>query len=178
MKAFLFSDDAFFSQGLKSLLATEKISLQVGKWTSSRNVHLSRRQFRHGDTIMLDASDSRFVKKSITFPVWNCKVNLLIFHHPQKNTLPCFNACQHVPKNLSSEEMLKLIQNFMAHDNHLSYFPGILTPREKEIMHLIYRQWSQKEISQKMNISLKTVSAHKVKALKKLGVRNFSELYY
>ncbi|HCM76246.1 MAG TPA: DNA-binding response regulator [Cytophagales bacterium] len=49
---------------------------------------------------------------------------------------------------------------------------GELSEREKEIFRLICEEYSLKEISQKLNISEKTIHSHKANIQAKLGVRN------
>lgn len=56
---------------------------------------------------------------------------------------------------------------------------GIFKASQKEyrvLEHLLAGR-SQTEISQLLNISVKTVSAYKVKSIRRHGVRNFNELY-
>ena len=47
----------------------------------------------------------------------------------------------------------------------------ILTPREKEIFNLLVENNTTKEISQKLNISEKTVRNHISNVMQKLGVK-------
>ena len=46
----------------------------------------------------------------------------------------------------------------------------ILTPREKEIFHLLVKNYSTKDIARKLNISEKTVRNHISNVMQKLGV--------
>ena len=48
---------------------------------------------------------------------------------------------------------------------------NILTPREKEIFNLLIDNYSTKEISEKLEISEKTVRNHISNAMQKLGVK-------
>ena len=45
----------------------------------------------------------------------------------------------------------------------------ILTPREKEIFHLLVKNYSTKDIARKLNISEKTVRHHRSNVIQKLG---------
>jgi len=47
-----------------------------------------------------------------------------------------------------------------------------LTPREKELLKLLKTSLSNKEIGQKMNISVYTVKVMNTKLFKKLGIKN------
>ena len=48
---------------------------------------------------------------------------------------------------------------------------NILTPREKEIFNLLIDNYSTKDISEKLNISEKTVRNHISNVMQKLGVK-------
>ena len=48
----------------------------------------------------------------------------------------------------------------------------ILTPREKEIFHLLVKNYSTKDIARKLNISEKTVRNHISNVIQKLGVKS------
>jgi len=48
----------------------------------------------------------------------------------------------------------------------------IFNPREKEIMQLICREFSNKEISAALNISVRTVEGHRERILEKINCRN------
>ena len=48
----------------------------------------------------------------------------------------------------------------------------MLSQREKEILMLIYNEYSSSEIAKKLNISVGTVFTHRKRIHAKLGVRN------
>jgi len=48
--------------------------------------------------------------------------------------------------------------------------PESLTSREQEILELIWAGFKNKEIGQRLKISVKTVEAHKANAMRKLGL--------
>ncbi|WP_333854128.1 response regulator transcription factor [Leclercia sp.] len=52
-----------------------------------------------------------------------------------------------------------------------------LSPRETEVLRLICKGLSLTDISRRMHLSIKTVSAHKMRAMEKLGVNNGCQLY-
>lgn len=55
--------------------------------------------------------------------------------------------------------------------------PQELSTRESEVLRLLCRGLSLTTISKRMNISIKTVSAHKLRAMGKLNVRTDCQLY-
>ena len=102
-----------------------------------------------------------------------------------------------LPKDTSREELIEAIQT-VRHGNH--YFgrniSGILhktllenlehrkgsseekelTDREKEIIRLFAEGYTYKQIAEQLNISARTVEAHKNNILHKLGLRNTIDL--
>lgn len=53
---------------------------------------------------------------------------------------------------------------------------GDLTPREREVFHLLVEGLTTKEIARRLEISVKTAENHRVRVLNKLDVRNTAEL--
>jgi DNA-binding NarL/FixJ family response regulator len=54
--------------------------------------------------------------------------------------------------------------------------PESLTSREQEIVELIWAGFKNKEIGQRLKISVKTVEAHRANTMKKLRVSNTAQL--
>ncbi|MGH7254791.1 MAG: response regulator transcription factor [Nitrospirales bacterium] len=54
--------------------------------------------------------------------------------------------------------------------------PEALTEREQEILHLIWSGFKNKEIAQRLKISVKTVEAHRANMMKKVRVSNTAQL--
>ena len=52
-----------------------------------------------------------------------------------------------------------------------------LTPREREILHLTLEGKRAKEIAFKLDVSVKTVSTHRSRLMRKLGVENDVDLH-
>ena len=51
-----------------------------------------------------------------------------------------------------------------------------LTPREREVFHLIADGLTTKEIARRLDISAKTAENHRARVLQKLGARNTAEV--
>ncbi|ULA65831.1 MAG: DNA-binding response regulator [Nitrospira sp.] len=54
--------------------------------------------------------------------------------------------------------------------------PEALTTREQEILELIWTGFKNKEIAQRLKISVKTVEAHRANMMKKIRVSNTAQL--
>lgn len=54
--------------------------------------------------------------------------------------------------------------------------PGRLTPREQEVLLLLTEGSSTREVSENLEISIKTAETHRANILRKVGVRNVPEL--
>jgi len=54
--------------------------------------------------------------------------------------------------------------------------PDILTPRQQQILDLIGAGKSTKDIAYQLNLSVKTVEAHRAQMMQRLGVRNVTNL--
>jgi len=54
--------------------------------------------------------------------------------------------------------------------------PEALTSREKEILHLIWTGFKNKEVAHRLKISVKTVEAHRANMMKKIRVSNTAQL--
>jgi len=54
--------------------------------------------------------------------------------------------------------------------------PESLTDREQEILELIWSGFKNKEIGQRLKISVKTVEAHRANMMKKMRVSNTAQL--
>ncbi len=54
--------------------------------------------------------------------------------------------------------------------------PEALTSREKEILQLIWTGFKNKEVAQRLKISVKTVEAHRANMMKKIRVSNTAQL--
>jgi len=53
---------------------------------------------------------------------------------------------------------------------------GLGTPRERQILDLIWQGLSNREMAQQLGISIKTVEAHRASLMRKLRVTNTAQL--
>lgn len=103
-------------------------------------------------------------------------------------------ASGYLLKNTGKTELATAITTVLKGDNYLpqnireillnesigkgnsSYFIPKLTSREKEILDLIIKEFTTKEMANALFISVKTVEAHRSNLIQKLGVKNTAGL--
>jgi DNA-binding NarL/FixJ family response regulator len=98
-------------------------------------------------------------------------------------------ASGYILKNAAHQEVLRAIETVMEGGNYYgqevlnfmtqSITSGedaeheiVLSNREKEVLHFVSKEFTNQEISEKINISLRTVETHKRNLIKKLRVKN------
>lgn len=110
------------------------------------------------------------------------KTIVLTLSHDAMSPLSCFNClCTNVPEKQLIRSILALQQHGHGHGEHLPPMPAILrqkilTDREIEVMSLIVQGNINKEIADKLNISLATVITHRKNIMEKLGMKSVSAL--
>jgi len=70
----------------------------------------------------------------------------------------------------------KLVQDYLSLSGGDSVIDPQLSPRENEIMQLLVEGFSNKEISEKLVVSLSTVHTHRTNVMQKLGLSNRHQL--
>ena len=95
---------------------------------------------------------------------------------PKPAALPTLNIC------MEEEELVKHILRLHQHGHqHAHHLPTAnsehdLSPREIEVLILLTRGLINKEIADKLNISLTTVISHRKNITEKLGIKSLSGL--
>jgi DNA-binding NarL/FixJ family response regulator len=79
-------------------------------------------------------------------------------------------------KRVISAEMTSLIVDDYATDLSSPLSAELLTPREKEILSYTANGLTSKEIAERLDISARTVEAHRANIREKLGIETMSEL--
>lgn len=95
-------------------------------------------------------------------------------------------ACDFIEKPFNNEDILSRIRRALdlecqrrtrrQRDTALSHRAGQLTPREREVMRLVVAGKLNKQIADELNISMKTVEAHRARVMEKMDVRTLAEL--
>lgn len=95
-------------------------------------------------------------------------------------------ACEFIEKPFNNEDLLSRIRRALELESHLaarrqrdtaiSYRAEQLTPREREVMRLVVAGKLNKQIANELDISMKTVEAHRARVMEKMDVRTLAEL--
>lgn len=89
------------------------------------------------------------------------------------------SLCTNQNEKLMLKELLLLMQSGHHSGKNLPQplsSPTILTPREIEVMSLVVQGLINKEIAERLNISMNTVITHRKNVMDKLGLRSVSAL--
>jgi DNA-binding NarL/FixJ family response regulator len=89
-------------------------------------------------------------------------------------------AVQAVDKNepFLSPAVTKIILGHLAKTSTPGPSPSALTPREREVVKLLAQGRSNKEVATALEISVKTVDAHRTNLMRKLNLSTYSDLIY
>lgn len=68
------------------------------------------------------------------------------------------------------------IGNILLQSRTPAFSEAVLTPREKDVLHLLAEGFNTKEISEKLFISINTIETHRKNMLFKTGLRNVAHL--
>lgn len=79
----------------------------------------------------------------------------------------------------SEESLLEKIQQFIEHlVKQSEILPHELSPRETEVLRLVAKGLMNKEIADRLNISINTVLSHRKNLTAKLGIKTVSGLSF
>ncbi len=95
-------------------------------------------------------------------------------------------ACDFIEKPFTNEDLLSRIRRALELDSQISarrqrdsvieHRLRLLTQREREVMQLVVAGKLNKQVADELNISMKTVEAHRARVMEKMGVRTLAEL--
>jgi DNA-binding NarL/FixJ family response regulator len=153
------------------------------------------------DVAVVDISMPRLsgieVTRRIATQLPHTRVLVLTMHEEEEYVLHMIRAgaAGYLVKRAATAELLQAVRTLAAggvhfgalaakalamqvqHPEMLSDDPyGALSPREREVMHLVVEGLSTKEIARKLDITVKTAENHRCRILEKLDVRNSTEL--
>lgn len=199
----LADDHQIFRDGIKSLLSDED-NLEIIGEASNGDELLSLLKIKSPEILILDVSMPRItgieLTKIITQQYPDIKILILSMHKNEEFVITAMinGAKGYLPKDTSRKELLDAIASISEGEEYLgklisssilkSYikksYSGFdrldkeeqLTSREIEIIELIGKGFSNKEIADKLFISVRTVDSHKNHIMCKLKLRTTAEL--
>jgi DNA-binding NarL/FixJ family response regulator len=203
IKIILADDHQIFRDGIKSLLSDEE-NLEVIAEASNGDELLSLLKIHQPDTLILDISMPKTsgieLAKIITEQYPDVNILILSMHKNEDFVINAMinGAKGYLPKDTSRKELLDAINTIAGGEEYLgklissnilrSYIKKSrfgfdrtdkdepLTQREKEIIEKLGAGLSNKEIADKLFISVRTVDCHKNNIMKKLRIKSSAEL--
>jgi DNA-binding NarL/FixJ family response regulator len=193
---FLADDHAILREGLKTIIDSQSDMRCVGEASDGRAAVAGARRLLP-DVIVLDVSMPELNGLQATKQIVACcptsKVLPLTRHNEDSyvQQLLKAGASGYVLKQSSSAILLTAIRTLANGQNYLDpavtakvvggyvakgaargpTHPGDLSDRESEVLRLIATGYSNKEISARLNLSVKTIEVHKANAMRKLNMR-------
>jgi two-component system, NarL family, response regulator NreC len=153
------------------------------------------------DVAIVDISMPRLngmeVVRRLTAELPRTRVLVLTMHEEEEYVLHVVRAgaAGYLLKHAATTELLKAVRELAAGGVHFGPYAakvladqvqqpqrmpadpyGELSAREREVLHLMADGLTTKEISKKLEISVKTAENHRGRVLAKLGLRNSAEL--
>ncbi len=204
VRVFLVDDHQIVKQGIRSLLERERGYTIVGEAVTAEDL-LAKVGKLSIDLVISDITLdgingielTRKIKKATNGTV---KVLIVSMHADNYHISQCFEAGAngYLLKDFAENELYTAISCIMNDEIYTSKtissilaanyinreFAGKsstnskieITKREKEVIELISAGLSNKQIAEKINLSISTVDAHRYNILKKLDVRNTAEM--
>jgi two-component system, NarL family, response regulator LiaR len=201
IRILLADDHAIVREGLRGMLEREP-DMKVIADVSNGRMAVETANQEKPDLVVMDVSmpDLNGIEatRQIISKSNRTKVICLSMHHETKfvSAMLRAGAMGYVLKNDVTKELINAIRGVMSGDTYLS--PAItgdivkkyiqrrpssekgaftdLSEREREVLQLIAEGLSTKEIASKLDLSEKTVAAHREHIMAKLGFHNVVEL--
>ncbi len=194
IKLILADDHKLFREGVRSILESSEDFEIIDEVANGRALISSLRE-KETDVIILDISmpglsgieATRLIKKE-----YPCLKILILSMHSEESFIRSAieaGASGYLPKEIDHNELIEAIHiiheggNYYSKDisnklinSYLNKEKQNLTPREKEIVALVCDGLTNKEIADRLSISVRTVDCHKNNILQKLGLRSSVDL--
>jgi DNA-binding NarL/FixJ family response regulator len=193
----LVDDHQMFRDGVKSVLSDEENIKIIGEVGSGKELYELLESITP-DLIITDISMPDIsgieVAQYITENYPNIKILILSMHSNKEFITKALSvgANGYLPKDTSMSELLEAINTIYKGDNYFNKSISdtilnslmnkpkeenkSLTKREKEIINLVVDGLSNKEIADKLCISIRTVDSHKNNIMQKLNLKSSVEL--
>ena len=200
IRILLADDHTVLRESLAAVLRTSNDCAVIGEASDGIEA-IERAMTLRPDVAVVDISMPRLsgieVTRRIVTQLPRTRVLVLTMHEEEEYVLHMVRAgaAGYLVKRAATSELLAAVRTIAAggvhfgahaakalamqlqHPEALSEDPyGALSPREREVMHLVVEGLSTKEIARKLGITVKTAENHRCRILDKLDVRNSTEL--
>lgn len=200
IRILLADDHTVLRESLAAVLRTSNDCVVIGEASDGIEA-IERAMTLRPDVAVVDISMPRLsgieVTRRIVTQMSRTRVLVLTMHEEEEYVLHMVRAgaAGYLIKRAATSELLAAVRTIAAggvhfgahaakalamqlqHPEALSEDPyGALSPREREVMHLVVEGLSTKEIARKLGITVKTAENHRCRILDKLDVRNSTEL--
>ena len=195
-------DHTFFREGLSKVLQANKKIKVLAQATNGVELIEFAKQYTP-DVLIVDIAmpllDGIKAVKEITRLGVRSKVIALSMHTEDSIILQMLDAgaMGFLDKNTSKKEMYEAIDSVLVHNS--VYFPEstnaymmelltsssykpypqqgvVFTPREQEVIQMICKDFTTKEIGVKLDLSPRTIDTHRVRIMEKMNVKSVAGL--
>jgi DNA-binding NarL/FixJ family response regulator len=195
-------DHTFFREGLSKVLQANKKIKVLAQATNGVELIEFAKQYTP-DVLIVDISmpllDGIKAVKEITRLGIRSKVIALSMHTEDSIILQMLDAgaMGFLDKNTSKKEMYEAIDSVLIHNS--VYFPEstnaymmellasssykpypqkgvVFTPREQEVIQMICKDFTTKEIGVKLDLSPRTIDTHRIRIMEKMNVKSVAGL--
>jgi two-component system response regulator NreC len=200
IRVLICDDHTLFVEGMKAMLRNEPTLEIVGEARDGRQAVELAKDLRP-DLILMDVTMPDMNGFDATRHVHefdpSVKVLILTMHDDEELVARCLEAgaAGYIMKDAPASQLLYAIETVQKGERYLS--PAVLkkvvdgyvrstsrpqttydrlSPREREVLKLLAEGLSVKEIAARLNLSVKTVDAHKSNLMRKIDVHDRTEL--
>ena len=202
IRVFLTDDHTLFRQGIKTLIDSEPDMEIVGEAGNAIEA-IALAAEAHPDVVLMDIGMAGLSSFEATRQIRKhrpeTRILFLTMYDDEDYLVECMesgasgyvlkdspalqllNAVREVHRGgsyLSPRMLSQLVDDFRSRVKSTQRLPrfATLTPREKEVLKLLAEGNSVKEIACTLNLSVKTVEAHKFNLMRKLDIHNKAQL--
>jgi DNA-binding NarL/FixJ family response regulator len=196
IKIILADDHPLIREGFKSLLGKSEHFEIVGEAANGQQL-IDLVEQLHPDIVLTDISmpviNGLVAIEKIKKENSDVKLVVLSMHEERAYVINALKAGAHgyLLKSIEGDELEKALLTIYEGGKYFSATignilaesitrdqgeTGDITPREKEVLELVAKGQSTKQIADVLGISIRTVETHRVNMLKKLRVNNTAEL--
>lgn len=182
MKILILDDEELYVTGLKELLKRFNIECDVDAYCDYLAVK-NNVDFNMYDLIFITKTnkiDMQSLIKTITNS--NTKSKIVIFTSEyissDVKTYMAFNVAGYISKKYSNDKIFNIINLIMLNENYfpnnliMKSFNNIVTNKQIDVIKLINKELSNKQIAYELNISESTVKVHITNILKRMNCFN------